>query len=275
MTTSPEEPGDGDASRDARSDSERAGGDGGGASPGGPLRSGGEEVHEAIETALRDLWRVVDDLASVPAPTEYYRVTIFGSSRMDRGDELYGDVRRLARELSSRGCDIVTGGGPGLMEAANEGERRGDASDRTRSYGLNVELPHEQKTNPFVEEAHMHRSFFTRLHHFVRLSSAFVVVPGGIGTTLEAMMVWQLCQVRHIHDRPLVFVGEMWGDLLEWARRHMLDGGPAGDRPLADPKDLEIPQCAAGVDEAVALIAEDLEEWQEARDGVDDASRSA
>lgn len=231
------------------------------------LRGDGAEVHEAIETALRDLWRVVDDLASVPAPTEYYRVTIFGSSRMSRGGELYADVRRLAQELSSRGCDIVTGGGPGLMEAANEGERRGDTSDRTRSFGLNVELPREQETNPFVEEAYTHRSFFTRLHHFVRLSSAFVVVPGGIGTTLEAMMVWQLCQVRHIHDRPLVFVGEMWEELVEWARRNMLRGGPAEERPLADPADMEIPRCVADVDEAVRIIGEDLEEWRVEREG--------
>lgn len=230
--------------------------------PGRPTRRGDDEdVHEAIESALRDLWKVVDDLSSVPAPTEYYRVTIFGSSRMTRGDELYGDVRRLARELSGRGCDIVTGGGPGLMEAANEGERLGDDSDRTRSFGLNVELPEEQGTNPFVEEAYSHRSFFTRLHHFVRLSSAFVVVRGGIGTTLEAMMVWQLCQVRHVRDRPLVFVGEMWRELVEWARRHMVEEGSREDGALADPGDFEIPRCVEGVDGAIEIIEADLEEW--------------
>lgn len=223
------------------------------------------DVHEAIETALRDLWKVVDDLASVPAPTEYYRVTIFGSSRMSRGDRLYRDVRSLAGELAQRGCDIVTGGGPGLMQAANEGERRGDVGDRTRSLGLNVELPHEQETNPFVEEAHTHRSFFTRLHHFVRLSSAFVVVPGGIGTTLEAMMVWQPCQVRHVHDRPLIFVGDMWEELVDWARRHMLEGDPADERPLADPADMDIPRCVGDVRRAVEIIEEDLEAWRDRR----------
>ena len=231
-----------------------------------PLRAGGEDVHDAIETALRDLWKVVDDLASVPAPTEYYRVTIFGSSRMSRGDDLYDDVRTLAAELSRRGCDIVTGGGPGLMEAANEGEERGDVEDRTRSFGLNVELPEEQGTNPFVEEAYTHRSFFTRLHHFVRLSSAFIVVPGGIGTTLEAMMVWQLCQVRHIHDRPLIFVGDMWEELVEWARRHMVEDGSVSRGQLADDADFEIPRCVEDVGRAVELIEEDLEDWKSPRE---------
>ena len=229
------------------------------------LRADGEDVHDAIETALRDLWKVVDDLASVPAPTEYYRVTIFGSSRMSRGDDLYDDVRTLAAELSRRGCDIVTGGGPGLMEAANEGEGRGDVEDRTRSFGLNVELPEEQGTNPFVEEAYTHRSFFTRLHHFVRLSSAFIVVPGGIGTTLEAMMVWQLCQVRHIHDRPLIFVGDMWTDLVDWGRRHMLEERPP-DGGLADDGDFDIPRCVGDVEQAVELIGQDLEEWKSRRE---------
>lgn len=227
-----------------------------------PLRADGEDVHQAVESALLDLWKVVDDLASIPAPTEYYRVTVFGSSRMCRGDELYEDVRWLARELAERGCDIVTGGGPGLMEAANEGESRGDADDRTRSFGLNVELPDEQGTNPFVEEAYTHRSFFTRLHHFVRLSSAFVVVPGGIGTTLEAVMVWQLCQVRHVHDRPLVFVGDMWEELVAWARRSMLSGESEADRDFADPSDLEIPRCVGSVERAVEVIESDLEEWR-------------
>lgn len=228
--------------------------------------TGGEDVHDLIETALLDLWKVVDDLARVPAPRdEYYRVTVFGSSRMDEGDELYEDVRRLAEELSRRGCDIVTGGGPGLMRAANEGQRRGNVDGRTRSYGLNIELPYEEGPNPFVEKAYLHRSFFTRLHHFVRLSSAFVVVPGGIGTTLEAMMIWQLCQVRHVDDRPLIFVGAMWRELVEWAKRHMLEG--AAERPLADPDDLDIPRCVDTVDEVVDLLEEEIEHFHRKRAG--------
>lgn len=211
------------------------------------------EAFDVIEDALLDLWNVVDDLSRIrPAESKYYRVTIFGSSRMKEGDPLYDDVRRLARELASMGCDIVTGGGPGLMQAANEGEALGDTNGETRSFGINIEVEHEQRANPFVEKAYMHRTFFSRLHHFVRLSDAFVVMPGGIGTTLEALMIWQLCQVRHVRHMPLVLVGEMWRDLVTWGREHMLDGS----RALADAEDLEIPRCVDSVEEAIAIVRE-------------------
>jgi uncharacterized protein (TIGR00730 family) len=216
------------------------------------------QMYKAMEKSLRELWGVVDDLAAVmpPRPT-YYRVTVFGSSRMHAGDALYLEVRRLAQELAAMGCDIITGGGPGLMQAANEGELLGDVANRTYSIGLNVELPHEQAPNPFVEKLYHHGTFFSRLHHFVQLSSAFVVMRGGIGTTLESLLVWQLCQVGHLKRRPLIMVGSMWPDLVEWGREHWL----SDEGNLADPDDLEIPVCVDNVDEAVALIRDNLEEW--------------
>jgi len=216
------------------------------------------QMYKAMENSLRELWAVVDGLAAVgpPRPT-YYRVTIFGSSRMHAGDELYLEVRRLAQELAAMGCDIITGGGPGLMQAANEGELLGDVANRTYSIGLNVELPHEQAPNPFVEKLYHHGTFFSRLHHFVQLSSAFVVMRGGIGTTLEALMVWQLCQVGHLKRRPLIMVGEMWRGLVDWGREHWLSD--EGD--LADAEDMEIPFCVDTVDEAVSIIRGNLEEW--------------
>lgn len=216
------------------------------------------QMYKAMEKSLRELWGVVDDLAGVmpPRPT-YYRVTVFGSSRMHAGDELYLEVRRLAQELAAMGCDIITGGGPGLMQAANEGELLGDVANRTYSIGLNVELPHEQAPNPFVEKLYHHGTFFSRLHHFVQLSSAFVVMRGGIGTTLEALMVWQLCQVGHLKRRPLIMVGSMWPDLVEWGRKAWL----SDEGNLADPDDLDIPVCVDTVDDAVALIRDNLEDW--------------
>lgn len=223
-----------------------------------------EETFEVVEDALYDLWSVVNDLARIRPPRpKYYRVTIFGSSRMQPGDELYAEVRRLSTELAGLGCDIVTGGGPGLMQAANEGVRLGDPENRTRSFGLPIELATEEEPNPFVEKMYRHRTFFSRLHHFVRLSSAFVVVRGGIGTTLEMAMVWQLCQVRHIGDLPLIFVGDMWRELVEWARRHMLDH----DRHLASPEDLEIPHCVDTAEEAAAIIREDVMRFRNAATG--------
>lgn len=211
------------------------------------------QTFEVIEDALRDLWRVVDDLSRIRAPkSPFYRVTIFGSSRMEEGDRMYADVRDLAARLAGMGCDIVTGGGPGLMQAANEGEQIGDTAGKTRSYGLPIELPSEEEPNPFVEKMYAHRTFFTRLHHFVQLSHAFIVMRGGIGTTLETMLVWQLCQVRHLYDTPFVMIGEMWKGLVGWARAYMIDhhGG------LADPQDIRIPRCVSTIDEAVEIISE-------------------
>ncbi len=221
-----------------------------------------EEVFEAVEDALYDLWSVVNDLARIDAPPpKYYRVTIFGSSRMQPGDSIYQEVRTLAKQLSALGCDIVTGGGPGLMQAANEGARLGDPENRTRSFGLPIELPREEEPNPFVEKIYRHRTFFSRLHHFVRLSSAFIVVRGGIGTLLETAMIWQLCQVRHVRSVPLIFIGDMWKELVDWGQRNML----GGERELADPDDLRIPHCVANVDEACAIISTDLESFSTTR----------
>lgn len=218
-----------------------------------------EEIYDVVEGALVDLWKVVDELWRIrPPKPEYYRVTIFGSSRIRRSSPLYEDVCRLATQLSAMGCDIVTGAGPGLMEAANEGARLGDPERRVRSYGLSIELPFEQTPNPFVEQVYQHRTFFTRLHHFVLLSSAFVVVPGGIGTTLETMLIWQLLQVRHAYDTPLVLIGPMWKDLVAWARKHMTARQPL----LANPEEVTIPRCVDTVEEAVKIIRQHHQRFQ-------------
>ena len=173
-----------------------------------------------------------------------------GSSR---ASPLYEDVRKLARELARLGCDIVTGGGPGLMQAANAGAIESGPRGREQSIGIRVDLGFEQATNAFVGQIYQHRTFFSRLHHFVMLSNAFVVVPGGIGTTLETMMIWQLLQVRKLYDTPLILVGPMWVDLVQWARSHMIE---KTETELAGPVDMMIPRCVPNVDEAIDLIRE-------------------
>lgn len=219
-----------------------------------------EPVFEVVEDALYDLWKVANDLARIRAPRpRYYRVTIFGSSRIRQGDDLYGEVRHLARRLSDMGCDIVTGGGPGLMQAANEGAKLGDPDNRTRSFGLPIELPREEEPNPFVEKIYHHRTFFSRLHHFVRLSSAFIVMRGGIGTMLETAMIWQLLQVRHVEQVPLVFIGDMWRELVEWANEHMLSNDPH----LASAEDLSLPYCAVDVEDACSVISASLKRFND------------
>src|SRR6516225_575923 len=189
-----------------------------------------EAVKQILVSTVFGLWDIVNNLTRLkPSKSERYRVTIFGSARARPGTFVYEEVKRIAASLAEMGCDIITGGGPGLMQAANEGAAGVNAPERDRSVGIRVELPFEQEVNPFVEQAFEHKTFFTRLHHFVLTSDAYVVTPGGIGTVLELMMIWQLLQVKHVQDTPLILVGKMWAELVDWARKHLLTTQP----PLA------------------------------------------
>src|SRR6187455_571908 len=204
-----------------------------------------------LERAVGGLWEVVNDLTRIRRTTrQNYRVTIFGSARLKPGTPAYEGVKKLAAELTGLGCDILTGGGPGLMQAANEGAHSANAKGLSRSVGINIELPFEQEVNPFVEQAFTHRTFFSRLHHFMIMSDAFVVTPGGIGSLLELSLCWQLLQVRHLYNTPLIVVGKMWAELVEWARRHMLREGSE----LASDVDFKIPLCVNTIEEAIALV---------------------
>jgi uncharacterized protein (TIGR00730 family) len=219
-----------------------------------------EAVKEVLVNTVFGLWDIVNSLTRLrPSKRERYRVTIFGSARAKPGTFVYDEVKRVAAALAEMGCDIVTGGGPGLMQAANEGAAAVKAPERNRSVGIRVDLPFEQEVNLFVEQAFEHKTFFTRLHHFVLTSDAFVVAPGGIGTVLELMMIWQLLQVKHVHDTPLILVGKMWADLVDWAKLNLLKL----EQPLASPADLTIPHCVNTADEAIALIREFHGRWRE------------
>ena len=125
------------------------------------------------------------------------------------------------------------------MEAANEGAALVDPDASGRNIGIRVHLPFEQEVNAFVGEAYEHRTFFSRLHHFVLVSDAFVVVPGGIGTVLELAMIWQLLQARKLNRTPLILIGRMWADFVSSGREYLL----RAEFPLASPQVLAIPRC--------------------------------
>jgi hypothetical protein len=219
-----------------------------------------DAVKEVVWKSVLGLWDLINDLTRLqPSRRERYRVSIFGSARARAGSFGYEETKRVAGALAEMGCDIITGGGPGLMEAANEGAA--SSPERAKSVGIRVDLPFEQEVNAFVGLAFEHRTFFTRLHQFVLLSDAFLVAPGGIGTVLEMLMIWQLLQVRHLRDTPLILVGRMWPGLVEWARASMLSTTP----PLANPEDMAIPRCVPTGDEAVTLIREHHARWAAAR----------
>lgn len=215
-----------------------------------------EAVKKILVNSVLGLWDVVNNLTRLrPSRRDRYRVTIFGSARARPGTPAYDETKRAAAALAEMGCDIITGGGPGLMQAANEGAAL--RPELAQSIGIRVDLPFEQEVNAFVTEAFEHRTFFTRLHQFVLTSDAFIVAPGGIGTVLETMMIWQLLQVHHLKNAPLILVGKMWPGLIEWARSALLSFDP----PLANREDIDIPQCVPGADAAIALIREHRAQW--------------
>ena len=221
-----------------------------------------EAVKQVLVDSVLGLWDVVNGLTRLrPSRRDRYRVTIFGSARARPGSFAYEEVKRVAGALAALGCDIITGGGPGLMQAANEGAAA--TGGRAQSLGIRVDLPFEQDVNAFVGMAFEHRTFFTRLHQFVLASDAFIVAPGGIGTVLETVMIWQLLQVRHLTETPLILVGRMWPGLVEWARATMLSTDP----PLASPEDMSIPRCVSSGDEAIAALREHHDRWLRAKAG--------
>jgi uncharacterized protein (TIGR00730 family) len=211
-----------------------------------------------VEHAITGLWDVVNELTRLRRSSrQNYRVTIFGSARIKPNTPAYDAVKKLAAELTSMGCDILTGGGPGLMQAANEGAHSAAPEGKLRSVGINIELPHEQSVNSFVGQAFGHSTFFSRLHHFMIVSDAFIVVPGGIGSLLEMSLAWQLLQVQKLQNTPLILIGKMWGSLIDWGRQWML----REDFELASEVDFEIPICAETIDEAIEVIRKNRIAW--------------
>jgi uncharacterized protein (TIGR00730 family) len=214
-----------------------------------------------VDQVIMQLWNVIDDLERLlPSQSRWFRVTIFGSSRIARGDALFNSAKDLAFQLTQLGCDIVTGGGPGLMEAANEGAQEGDVTGKTKSFGLHIELPFEYKPNPYIDRLSSHRTFFSRLHHFVRLSHAYMVLPGGIGTSLEAFMIWQLLQVGYIKDRPLILLGDMWKGLVDWIQKEMVP------RHYVATEDLNYVRAVSSIEEAVKIVKAAKEKFERSMD---------
>lgn len=149
-----------------------------------------------------------------------FRVAVFGSARIKRGDQRYKMIYTLAKMIARENIDIVTGGGPGIMEAANKGHKevKGKAKG-VHSIGLNIKLPKEQKANRHLDIEKDFKKFSDRLDNFMYLSNVVVVAPGGVGTMLEFLYTWQLVQVEHICDTPIILMGDMWADFIKWIKK--------------------------------------------------------
>lgn len=205
-------------------------------------------VRKFLSKKIQQLNNIVADLDALVTEigTDYYRVSIFGSARIKPNTEEYMEVYDLAKKLAKNNADIVTGGGPGLMEAANAGAK--DGSSKSKSFGLHVDLPFETSPNEHLDITYHHKRFSSRLDEFMRISHAVIVTPGGIGTILELLYTWQLIQVSHISERPIILVGKMWTGLLEWMKSEPLN------KQLIDKSDFNNIKIVQNVDEVIILL---------------------
>jgi uncharacterized protein (TIGR00730 family) len=209
-----------------------------------------DAIPEPADFRRSDTWRVlrmtgeliegIDSLGGISRA-----VSIFGSARTAPGDLYYEAARQTAKQLARANYTIITGGGPGVMEAANRGAREG----KGRSIGCNIELPFEQAANPYIDTLVNFRYFFVRKTMFIKYSSAFIIFPGGFGTLDELLEALTLIQTGKISHFPVVLFGrDYWKGLLDWLRDCVCANGKIGKR------DIELMQVTDDPDEAVAAV---------------------
>jgi len=196
------------------------------------------------QSSAREAWRMFEIIAEFVTATERLQaiqpaVSIFGSARMTPGHPYYKLAQDIARRLSEAGFSVISGGGPGIMEAVNKGAHAGPSP----SVGLNIQLPHEQGENAFQDVSHTFQHFFARKVMFVKLSCAFVMMPGGFGTLDELMEVLTLVQTGKIRKVPVILVNSAyWKGLVDWVKGQLLADGMIGAedpdlmRVIDDPK---------------------------------------
>ncbi len=197
--------------------------------------------------------------ADFPINTElnpdHFRVAIFGSARIKPEDKIYQDTLELAKEIGKKEMDVVTGGGPGLMEAANYGHKMGSTPE-FQSIGLTIELPNEQDGNKHLDIKQHFQRFAERLETFMKLSNVVVVMPGGIGTALELFYSWQLVQVGKVGRVPIILHSAAWHKIRDWVRDNLLEGG------FISKEDMDYVYCVQDNEEAMELIEEFHEQFK-------------
>jgi uncharacterized protein (TIGR00730 family) len=198
----------------------------------------------------REAWRIFGIMSEFVEATERLSsvrpaVSIFGSARIARESEVYRLTEEIARLLSDSGFSVVSGGGPGVMEAANKGAFNGKGV----SIGLNIQLRHEQQSNPYQDISQTFRHFFARKFMFVKIASAYVVMPGGFGTLDELLEALTLIQTNKTPKIPLILVGShFWGGLVDWFRARLVEEG------MISPEDMDLISIIDTADEVVAAI---------------------
>ncbi len=198
----------------------------------------------------RESWRIFGIMSEFVEATERLAaikpaVTIFGSARTPPGSRYYELTERTARLLSDSGFSVISGGGPGIMEAANKGAFHG----KSPSVGLNIQLPHEQAANPYQDISQTFRHFFARKYMFVRFASAYVVMPGGFGTLDELMEALTLIQTGKARKIPLILVcSDFWKGMIDWFKEKLVDEG------MVNPEDIDLIQLIDQPEQVVEAI---------------------
>ncbi len=201
-------------------------------------------------TTARESWRIFGIMSEFVEATERLAairpaVTIFGSARVKPESPYYELTERMARLLSDSGFSVISGGGPGIMEAANKGALHG----KSPSVGLNIQLPHEQQSNPYQDISQTFRHFFARKYMFVRFASAYVVMPGGFGTLDELMEALTLIQTGKARKIPLILVcSEFWGGMIDWFKDRLVGEG------MVSPEDIDLIQLIDEPEKVVEAI---------------------
>jgi uncharacterized protein (TIGR00730 family) len=217
----------------------------------GSGRKGGRgELRRHLDERLRLLYQrtmLIENELRKLDEDRFYRTCIFGSARIKQDTPQYAQVFEVARYMAWEGIDVLTGGGPGLMEAANKGAKLGREEKKTKSlsYGLSIQLEFEPEPNRHLDIKRHHHKFSSRLDDFMRLSHSVVCTPGGIGTLLEFYFVWQLIQVKHAPPRPIVLLEKAyWEGLIEWMRKEPLARGLVGEKDFGCIHIVDTPQEA-------------------------------
>lgn len=183
-----------------------------------------ERLADQFGCELNEFGVMVCEGDAVAEAPQRKKVAVWGSARTPNDSGLYEAIREMSRELSLDGWQVVTGGGPGSMEAANQGALEVCKEGEVCSVAEAIYLPFEEAVNEHVQEYEKHQEFFSRLKTFSECD-AFIITPGGIGTLLEMALIYQLVQVNHVGDKPIICVGRMWRKLREWIEDEMLDSG--------------------------------------------------
>lgn len=209
-----------------------------------------EKQYLVNELTLKDTWRLFHILAEFVEgfevmPEVYPAVSIFGSARVKKNSPVYKDTIQVARLLVENGFNVISGGGPGVMEAANKGA----AEAGGKSVGLHIELPKEQKPNPYANVRLNFKYFFIRKVMFVKYAVAYIIMPGGFGTLDELFEALTLIQTQRIRPFPVILMGSnFWSGLVNWLKDTLVKEG------TLSPHDLKIFQIVDRPEEAVDII---------------------